>query len=93
MRSDFSKMSATLRPAPTIAAQGESGALLALMGKKAAGSWLELWVIIDAAMVLTGAVLTAFVGYTGVTTRMAMDRLMPEVPIAIEIALRRAMSR
>jgi len=65
-------------PANTISGQGESGALLALMGKVAAGSWLELWVIIDAALVLTGAVLTAFVGYTGVTTRMAMDRLMPE---------------
>jgi len=64
--------------AHTIAAQGESGALLAMMGRIAGGEWLELLVIIDAAMVLTGAVLTAFVGYTGVTTRMAMDRLMPE---------------
>jgi len=62
----------------TIAGQGESGALLAMMGKVAGGTWLEIWVIVDAAMVLTGAVLTAFVGYTGVTTRMAMDRLMPE---------------
>jgi hypothetical protein len=58
--------------------EGESGALLALMGRRAGGTWLELWVIVAAAMVLTGAVLTAFVGYTGVTTRMAMDKLMPE---------------
>lgn len=70
---------ASVSDSDTIPGQGESGALLAMMGKVAAGSWLELWVILDAALVLTGAVLTAFVGYTGVTTRMAMDSLMPEM--------------
>lgn len=62
-----------------IGAQAESGALLSLMGKVASGRWLEVWIIIDAALVLTGAVLSSFVGFTGLVHRMTMDRCLPQV--------------
>ena len=62
-----------------IAAQGDSGALLSMMGKVAAGRWLEVWIIIDAALVLTGAVVSSFVGFTGLVHRMTMDRCLPQV--------------
>ena len=71
-----------LMTVPDIAAQGESGALLSIMGEKSAGRWLEVWVIIDAALVLTGAVVSSFVGFTGLVHRMAMDRCLPQILLA-----------
>jgi len=54
-------------------------ALLSIMGKTASGSWLSLLIGIDAALVLSGAVLTSFVGVGGLMKRMALDRILPEV--------------
>lgn len=48
--------------------------ILAEMGKRAGGRWLELLVCADAALVLSGAVLTAYVGIIGLMRRMALDR-------------------
>ncbi len=51
--------------------------LLSRMGALSAGHWLELWVSVDAFLVLSGAVLTSYVGITGLVRRMALDRIMP----------------
>ena len=39
--------------------------VLARMGYVVGGRWLETWISIDAFIVLSGAVLTAYVGVTG----------------------------
>jgi amino acid transporter len=53
--------------------------LLSQMGSRSAGPWLATWVSIDALLVLSGAVLTSYVGVTGLVRRMALDRIMPGV--------------
>jgi amino acid transporter len=57
----------------------EQEVVLANMALKVAGRWLQIWVSIDAFMVLSGAVITAFVGVTGLITRLAGDRCLPQV--------------
>ncbi|KAG5191738.1 amino acid permease-domain-containing protein [Tribonema minus] len=42
------------------------------------GVAFEAWVSLDAFIVLSGAVLTAYVGITGLIRRMAMDRCLPQ---------------
>lgn len=54
-------------------------ALLSIMGKTASGNWLSLVIGIDAALVLSGAVLTSFVGVGGLMKRMALDRILPDI--------------
>ncbi len=51
---------------------------LAYMGEISAGEWLATAVSIDAVLVLSGAVLTAYVGVTGLVRRMALDRCLPQ---------------
>jgi amino acid transporter len=53
--------------------------LLAEMGNRAVAPWLGRWVSFDAVLVLSGAVLTSFVGVTGLIRRMSLDRCLPEV--------------
>jgi amino acid transporter len=53
-------------------------ALLAYLGEVAGGSWLAFLVSINAAMVLSGAVLTSYVGVTGLVHRMTLDRCLPQ---------------
>lgn len=43
------------------------------------GPWLKVLVSVDAAIVLSGAVLTSFVGVTGLIRRMTLDRCLPQV--------------
>lgn len=57
---------------------GYKEALLAHMGKLAGGEWLSSLISIDATLVLSGAVLTSFVGVTGLVKRMALDRCLPQ---------------
>ena len=52
-------------------------ALLSYMGNLSAGNWLSVMISIDAALVLSGAVLTSFVGVTGLVERMTLDRVLP----------------
>ncbi len=52
--------------------------LLAQMGDRAVGPWLGALVSVDAVLVLCGAVLTSFVGVTGLVRRMALDRCLPQ---------------
>jgi amino acid transporter len=53
-------------------------ALLAHMGRESAGPWLALLISADAALVLSGAVLTSFVGVNGLVGRMTLDRCLPQ---------------
>jgi amino acid transporter len=52
--------------------------LLAHMGEQAGGSWLATLISVDATLVLSGAVLTSFVGVTGLVRRMTLDRCLPQ---------------
>ena len=48
------------------------------MGGISAGYWLSWIISIDAALVLSGAVLTSFVGVGGLVQRMTLDRTLPQ---------------
>lgn len=63
---------------PLDVVQGHEAAFLSFMGTKTAGSWLALVVSLDAALVLSGAVLTAFIGVNGLMKRMTLDRIFPQ---------------
>jgi amino acid transporter len=52
--------------------------LLSHMGAVAGGSWLSGLISIDAVFVLSGAVLTSFIGVTGLVRRMTLDRCLPQ---------------
>ncbi len=58
--------------------QDNADFLLSLMSTKMAGSSLAFWISIDAALVLCGAVLTSFIGVTGLVRRMTLDRCLPQ---------------
>ncbi len=51
---------------------------LSFLGKNTAGNWLAILISIDAAIVLSGAVLTAFIGVSGLMKRMTLDRIFPQ---------------
>ncbi|PVW17341.1 APC family permease [Marixanthomonas spongiae] len=53
-------------------------ALLSFLGKASGGNWLSFLIGLDAALVLSGAVLTSFVGVGGLMERMALDRILPK---------------
>ena len=53
-------------------------ALLAYMGSLSGGPWLSTLISVDAALVLSGAVLTSFVGVNGLVHRMTLDRCLPQ---------------
>ncbi|MEO8335535.1 MAG: APC family permease [bacterium] len=53
--------------------------LLATMGNLSAGHAFGTWISIDAVLVLSGAVLTSYVGVTGLVRRMSLDRCLPQV--------------
>jgi amino acid transporter len=57
---------------------GHQEALLSHMGFLAGGRWLSVVISVDAALVLSGAVLTSFVGVTGLVRRMTLDRCLPQ---------------
>ncbi len=52
--------------------------MLANVGSALGGDWLKTLISIDAALVLSGAVLTAYVGSAGLLGRMALDRCLPQ---------------
>lgn len=61
--------------------QDENSALDALAKAAqavAGGSWLSIWVSVDAAIVLSGGVLTSFVGILGLVERLSRDRCLPQ---------------
>jgi len=56
--------------------------LLAQMGTLSLGQPLGWWVSVDAVLVLSGAVLTSYVGVTGLVRRMSLDRCLPQFLLA-----------
>jgi amino acid transporter len=63
-------------------------ALLSHVGATSGGSWLATLISIDAALVLSGAVLTSFIGVNGLIHRMALDRCLPSSSCARTAAVR-----
>lgn len=71
---------------PIAAVAGHQEALLAHIGQVAGGDWLGGWfgralaalISIDATLVLSGAVLTSFIGSGGLIKRMTLDRVLPQ---------------
>lgn len=57
--------------------QQNQEALLSFMGMEVSGPWLATLISIDAVLVLSGAVLTSFVGVSGLLERMTLDRILP----------------
>lgn len=53
-------------------------ALLSHIGFNTGGQWLSTVISIDAVLVLSGAVLTSYVGVGGLIKRMALDRILPQ---------------
>ena len=51
--------------------------LLVQLGETSAGSWLATFISVDAFLVLSGAVLTSYIGVTGLLERLTLDRIMP----------------
>ncbi|RLN60474.1 hypothetical protein BBJ29_005917 [Phytophthora kernoviae] len=54
-----------------------SDALLAKTAYVSAGSWFGTWVSVDAFIVLSGSVLTSYVGICGLVCRLSTDRVLP----------------
>jgi len=52
--------------------------LLASLGSKTWGTWFKYVISIDAVLVLSGAVLTSYVGVIGLVRRMSVDRCLPQ---------------
>ncbi|MBW1679089.1 MAG: APC family permease, partial [Deltaproteobacteria bacterium] len=52
--------------------------LLAHMGQILAGDPLKFLIVLDAFLVLSGAVLTSYVGVTGLVRRMTLDQCLPQ---------------
>ncbi len=57
-------------------------ALLAHLGDVVGGAGVSFWISVDAVMVLSGAVLTSFIGVNGLVRRMALDRCLPQSLLA-----------
>lgn len=55
--------------------------LLSHMGNITGGNLLSMLISIDAVLVLSGAVLTSYVGVSGLMKRMALDRILPQLLI------------
>jgi len=63
---------------PIAEVQGHKEALLSHIGFLAGGPSLSVLISVDAALVLSGAVLTSFIGVTGLMRRMTLDRCLPQ---------------
>ena len=63
-------------PVAVVSAKQES--LLSYLANYTSGSWLAWIISLDAALVLSGAVLTSFVGIGGLMKRMTLDRILPQ---------------
>ena len=62
---------------PVLQSDEYQNTLLIEMGQHVGGRIVSYLIAIDAFLVLSGAVLTSFVGVTGLLERMTLDRIMP----------------
>ncbi|RHZ32341.1 hypothetical protein DYB37_007888 [Aphanomyces astaci] len=67
---------------PLATTTANSNVVLAMMAYTTVGRWFELWLSIDGFIVLSGSVLTSYVGITGLAKRLAKDRVLPEFFLA-----------
>lgn len=67
---------------PVTEIQLHQEALLSEIGLTTGGDWLARVLSIDAVLVLSGAVLTSYVGVGGLIKRMALDRILPQFTLA-----------
>lgn len=63
---------------PILQSADYQNTLLVQMGNFVGGEWAAAIIAVDAFLVLSGAVLTSFVGVTGLLERMTLDRIMPQ---------------
>ncbi len=63
---------------PVLQSDAYQNTLLVQMADHVGGHWVASMISIDAFLVLSGAVLTSFVGVTGLLERMTLDRIMPQ---------------
>ncbi|RPD90716.1 APC family permease [Aureibaculum marinum] len=63
---------------PILQSETYQNTLLIEMASHVGGNWLAILIGIDAFLVLSGAVLTSFVGVSGLLERMALDRILPQ---------------
>jgi len=61
----------------TLRSDAYQNTLLIEMAQHVGGHWLSVLVAIDAVLVLSGAVLTSYVGVTGLLERITLDRILP----------------
>lgn len=66
-------------PIDAVAANEE--ALLSIVGDTTGGIALSTFISADAVLVLSGAVLTSFIGVSGLMKRMTLDRILPQILI------------
>lgn len=67
---------------PMAGIRSHQESLLSFMGETAGGAWLSYVISIDAVLVLSGAVLTSYVGVTGLAERITLDRILPNFLLA-----------
>ncbi len=63
---------------PLAAISDHEETMLSFMGLTIGGNWLATLITIDAVVVLCGAVLTSYVGVSGLIKRMTLDRVLPQ---------------
>lgn len=63
---------------PVLQSPDYQNTLLTEMGRLVGSEWLATLISIDAVLVLSGAVLTSYVGVTGLLERMTLDRILPQ---------------
>ena len=61
----------------TLQSDAYQNTLLIEMGEHVGGYWIGVLIAVDAVLVLSGAVLTSYVGVSGLLERMALDRILP----------------
>ena len=62
---------------PVLQSDAYQNTLLIEMGEHVGGKWIGVLIAIDAVLVLSGAVLTSYVGVSGLLERMTLDRILP----------------
>lgn len=63
---------------PLATVNNHTETLLSYLGSSTGGRWLGIVISVDAVAVLSGAVLTSFVGVSGLMQRMTLDRILPQ---------------
>ena len=63
---------------PLLQSDAYQNTLLVEMATHVGGNWVAVLISLDAFLVLSGAVLTSFVGVSGLLERMTLDRILPQ---------------